>query len=81
MTIGIFILCHIIASVWWASHITTMLDILQKDFAEMNANVNLMKELYVKKEDYLARIAMVDKEREALWKRIDQLKTQVNRED
>ena len=40
----------------------------------MNASLEIMKELYVRKEDYNARIAMSDREREAIWKRIDELK-------
>ena len=80
VTVAIFLLIHLIASVWWAAAITTTLKILQRDFAEMNANVSMMKELYIKKEDYNTRVAIIDREREAMWKKIDKLNEKMNHE-
>lgn len=74
VTVFLAMLAHLITSVWWASNITARLTILQNDFAEMNANVNIMREIYVKKEDYNVRVAESDKQREAIWKKIDELK-------
>lgn len=67
VTISIFVLSHIVITVWWASKVNTMLNYVHLNLTDLVQELKIMKESYAKKEDLI----ILNKEKEAIWKRID----------
>ena len=74
MVLGMGLLAHVIASVWWASHINTLLGIQSKLLEQLAKEISLMRASYVSKEEFAYRTATSDKEHQAMWKQLDELK-------
>jgi len=68
-TLGIFIITQIIVTVWWASKVNTLLDVVQKELTELIGEFKAMKEVYVRKEDYILCQKRCDK----MWEKIDRI--------
>ena len=75
--IGLFIAltAHIVATVWWASAVNTTLKIVVKDVGDLVTELKAMKHLYVQKEDHAKDMAIAEKERQAMWRKIDLITT------
>ena len=76
IALGLGTLAHIIASVWWASHINTLLGVLTEQLKVMSKELTIIRTAYVSKEEFAYRIAQSDKEHAGMWKRIDELAAQ-----
>lgn len=63
------LLGNIVATVWWASKITTRLTILISTVDELNMERKAM----ATKEELVREIAVLNKENIAVWKKIDYL--------
>ena len=74
VTLGLFVITHIVITVWWASRVNTLLDVVQSKLTEIVVNLKAMEGAYVKKEELAYRVATSDKEHAAMWKQIDELK-------
>jgi hypothetical protein len=75
ITLGIFVVTHIIITVWWASRVNTLLDIVQAKLGEIVVELKRMEHAYVTKEDAARELAIAEKEHKAIWKRLDELQT------
>lgn len=73
VTIALFVLIHIVATVWWASRVNTLLDIVQRNLIDLVSEMKAMKNIYVSKEDFTRELTLSLKDREAMWKKIDAL--------
>ena len=73
----IFVVGHIITTVWWASRINTLLDIVQTDLHDVITELKTMKAVFVSKEEISRELALDEKEKCAIWKNIDELKEKV----
>ena len=73
--IGIVIglLIHITATAWWASAVNTTLKIVVKDVGALVVELKAMRHLYVTKEEHIRDFSVIEKERAAMWKKIDSL--------
>lgn len=67
--IGLFVglLGNIIATVWWASKITTTLVLLKSTVDELNIERKAM----ATKEELIREVAVMNKEMTAVWKKVD----------
>ena len=74
ITLAIFVISHIVITVWWASKVNTLLDVVQIELKELIHEFKATRAMYVSKEELAARIALSDKEHQAMWKRIDSMK-------
>lgn len=74
VTISIFILVHIIASVWWASHVNTLLNIVLKNQMEYIADIKNMKETFATKENFMRELALADREYKAIWTNLKEIR-------
>ena len=74
VTLILFVISHIIITVWWASRVNTLLDVVQRDLTSIIKEFQTMRGSYATKEDLAYRVAVSDKEHAAMWKRIDELK-------
>ena len=74
LTLGIFVVSHICLTVWWASRVNTLLDIVQVELKEIVAELKASRGIFVSKEELAYRVSSSDKEHAALWKQIDALK-------
>ena len=81
VTLAIFVVTHIIITVWWASRVNTLLDIVQGELKEIVLEFKGMREAYVTKETFAARIATSEKEHLAMWREIDRAKTRHGERD
>ena len=68
------ILIQLVGTVWWASRMNTLLSILREDFKIIMAEMMVVKTSFVSKEDNARELAIAEKEHQALWKRIDELR-------
>lgn len=67
--LGLGLIAHLIATVWWASKVTTLLEIVR-------SNVNTMMsdgKQNVTKEDLAEKLSSRDQQIAAIWKRLDSL--------
>ena len=74
VTLGVFVIGHLMTTIWWASRVNTLLDVVQNKLSEIVVNLKAMESSYVKKEELAYRVATSDKEHAAMWKQIDDLK-------
>lgn len=72
-TVSIFIIVQIVASVWWASRVNTILGIVQRELGDLVAELRAMKENYVNKAEFEKHSVPCKSQFDAIWKRIDQL--------
>lgn len=78
ITLSIFVLTHIIATVFWAATIQTTLKIVVKDVSELVIELKAMKSLYVTKEEFSKAVAAGEKERSGIWDHIDEIRKRLN---
>lgn len=71
--ITLVILTHIIATVWWAAKISTLLSMTQTSLESLALEMKAVNKTYVSKEDFAKEMVTKDKEITAMWKRIDEI--------
>lgn len=74
VTLSIFLITHICITVWWASRVNTLLDIVQKELREIVIEFKSMKSVYFTREEAARELAISEKEHKAIWKRIDEIR-------
>lgn len=70
ITLFLGLLGNVIVTVWWASKITTTLEILRSAVDEIKAE----RKTFVTKEENARDIGSFEKEAKAIWKNIDEIK-------
>ena len=75
--LSIFVLTNVLASVWWASKINTLLGIVQSKLDEIVIELKASHEVYFTKAEALRELAIAEKEHRALWKRFDEIAVKV----
>lgn len=73
----LFVLVHLIATVWWASKMNTHLSIMQEEFKEFAIEFKSMRNVYMTKEDAARELAFCSQQGKAIWREIDALKMKV----
>ena len=82
ITIFIFLLSHIIATVWWASKVNTMLDIVRGNLTDLITELKTMKTLYITKEDAHHSFEDLKSTQKVMWEKIDKIQDKIiNREN
>ncbi len=71
VSIAIFLITHIIVSVWWASRVNTILELLQADFKEILVEFKSMRLNCVSKEENARDRVLIEKEFAAVWRKLD----------
>lgn len=79
VTLGIFVTTHIVVTVWWASRVNTLLDIVQKNLGELVAELKSVDAKYFTREEAARELAIAEKEHKALWRKIDELKDEARK--
>jgi len=78
VTLVIFFLCQLIASVWWASRVNTILELMQHSLKVMSEKFEKIDSMYYSKEDAIRDSTVNDKEHQAMWKKLDALAAMVS---
>jgi len=73
VTLGIFVLSNIGLMIYWSAKITTLLDVVQIQLASVVLELRSLRTIYVTKEEAAREITINEKERNAIWKKIDGL--------
>ena len=71
VTISIFLMIQVIASVWWASKVNTLLNLMQVEMRQVLTELKTIREFYVTKSEYLAREIAVDSKIDKIFEKID----------
>ena len=71
VAIATFVITHIVVTVWWASRVNTLLDIVQKNLGELVSELKTVKTSFVTKEEAARELAIAEKETRAIWKKLD----------
>lgn len=69
----IIVLAHVVHTVWWASRMNTLLGVLQRDYALLMEQLHAIKNTYMSKEDAAREFAFIEKQHNAIWKKLDGL--------
>ena len=72
------VLAHIVSTVWWAAKVSTLLVLVQETLSDLSVEMKAVNKTYVSKEDFSRERAVDEKEHQALWKNIDEIKALVN---
>ena len=73
VTLAIFVISHIIITVWWAAKVSTILNIVQSELKELIVEFKLSRDIYFTKVEAQRELAITEKEHKVMWKRIDEL--------
>lgn len=71
--IAIIVLVHVVSTVWWASKVSTLLDVVQRDLNLVMVEFKLSRNIYITKEESASIAALQQKEMSAVWKKLDKL--------
>jgi len=72
-TLSIFVLSNIGLMIYWSAKISTLLSVLQIQLSDVVSELKSMRTIYVTREEVAREVAINDKERNAMWKKIDAL--------
>ena len=71
ITLGIFVIGHLGITIWWASKVTVTLSFVQTELRDLVTELKSIKVIYMKREDVVRELAVIEKEQTAIWKKID----------
>lgn len=74
VTLGLFALVHTAGLIWWMSKVATTIGILNATVEKISTQLSRHEATYYSKEDAVRDLTIRDKQLEAMWKRIDELK-------
>jgi cell shape-determining protein MreC len=78
VSLTIFVITHVVATVWWASKMNTLMQVVQTSLHELVVEVKAMKEIFITKEDVTRELVSLENENKAQWKKIDYLTEKFN---
>lgn len=70
-TLAIFFIIQVVASVWWASKMNTLLIVLQVETKEVLAELKAIRQTYVSKTDFTVKCTRIEGEQKKMWEKID----------
>lgn len=73
VTVAIFVLTHIVVTVWWAAKVNTVLEVVEKKIETLIIELKATRDNSYRKEEAIRDVTLNDKEHEAMWKKIDLL--------
>lgn len=79
ITIVLFVLSHIIVTVWWASRVNTVLEIVQKSVESLIVELKATRESSFGKEEAIREFTLNQKEHDAIWGKIDAMQGHNNK--
>lgn len=75
------LIAHVVSTVWWASRTTTLLEATQSSILamstalkEMTQEIKSFGSEYIRKEDAIREIALINKQLETMWTKYEKLK-------
>jgi hypothetical protein len=71
VTIVIFMIVHLCGTVWWMSRIQAILETLVKQMSSFEVILQKHEATYATKEETFKEIAHLEKQVEAIWRRLD----------
>ena len=71
--VGIGLIGHMVATVWWASRITTILGQAQLELRDMSIEMKAVNKTYITKEEYAKDQGQSEKRLDAVWIKVDKL--------
>lgn len=74
VTIGIFVLSHIGITIWWASRVSTLLQVVQSELKTIVVEFKESRNQFFTREEAAREIEIQEREHKAIWKRIDELR-------
>lgn len=69
VSLGVGLIVHLVSTVWWASKITTTLEIVRNNVKEMLID----GKQYATKEELAEKLTSRDQQITAIWKKVDYL--------
>lgn len=76
ISLGVAILIHLIGTVVWATRMSTLLDVLRKTLDSLAFEMKSLHKDYVGREEFAREMAIIEKEHLAIWKNVDEVKRQ-----
>ena len=73
VTLTIFVVTHIVITVWWASRVDTLLSVVQSNLEKLVMELKSFHVMFVTREEAARELAIAEKEQKAMWKKIDEL--------
>ena len=73
VSITIFLIVHLVAAVWWASHVNTVLTLLRESIENLNKTLAKHDEKLYSKVDASKDLAIRDRQIDAAFKKIDKI--------
>lgn len=74
VTLFVFVVSHIVITVWWASRVTTLLVLVQKELDQIVGELRTGRQVYFTRDEAVRERTVAEKEHDAMWRRIDELK-------
>lgn len=81
MVLFLGLIGHIIASIWWASRITVLVEGAQisilnmaNAFKDMTAEIKAFGSVYARKDDVVREMTLMEKQIQVMWDKLDKLK-------
>jgi hypothetical protein len=78
MTLSIFLIGHLIAAVWWASHVNTVLSAMIKAIDKLTTTLTKHEEKHYSKVEAAKDLSVRDKQIEAAFKKMERLQLTVS---
>mgnify|MGYP001575108398 FL=1 len=78
VTMGIYLLTNLCVTVWWMSKVTITLKFVQDELRELVTELKAIKIVYMKREDVVRELSVIEKEQIAIWKKIDTMQEKLS---
>jgi len=72
-TLAVFVVGHLFITIWWAARVNTLMQIVQRDLDSIIIEIRAMRKEFMSREEILRELVSAEKERKAIWKRVDEL--------
>lgn len=73
LTLFIFVVTNLCVSIWWASRLNTIVETLSSELKDIAIELKSSRALFATKEDLIREVTIAERERKAIWLRIDKL--------
>ncbi|GEM_PF-3717295 len=79
VTLGLFVFSHVCITIWWASRVNTLLSVVQSELKEIVDEFKSTRFIFSTKDEVSRALAISDKEHQAIWKRIDEIRNDLSK--
>ena len=74
IALGVGVLVHLIATVVWATRLSTILEMLTKQVDKLSSKIDNMDKEYIDRKEFETEKLSIEKDLNSIWKHIDDLR-------